>query len=590
MKQFFKMMFASSLGFILAFVVVFIILAVIIGGMAASVGKKDEVKIKANSVLQIGFEGEMVEQAQKSPFDDFDIPGLENAKSFGLNQFRNAIAEAASNKSIKGVYLKIPVMITGGYASKKEIRDALLQLKDSGKFIVAYAEMLNESNYYLASVADKVFLNPSGDIVLNGLYAKTLFFSEMFKKVGVEVQVFKHGKFKSAVEPFTENKMSDANKEQVSRYLESIYANYLTEVANSRGLSYVEFRQLTDNLEVQSAQDALNRKIVDGLKYDDEVHDFIKEELKLNKTDKVNFINYFDFLSTVKAKNLLKKEKIAVLYAEGTIQGGSSEAGAIGSESLIKTIRKIRLDSSYKAVVLRINSPGGSALASDIMAQELRLLKKVKPLIVSMGNVAASGGYYIACVADTIVAHKTSITGSIGVFGMIPNMENLLNQKIGIQTDGVGTGKYADLMRVDKALTEDEKAIIQKMVDRIYVDFVNIVAENRGKSYAEIDSIAEGRVWTGEDAHKLGLVDVLGDFNTALNLAVERAGLKEYRLVEFPEYQDPFEQIFSNKKQDIETKMLKAKLGDLYQTYTEAQKILNMRGLQMRMPYSIEID
>ncbi len=590
MKQFFKFMFASMLGFFLSILVIVFLLIGLVAGIAGSFGEKKEVKVKDGSVLRVSLNYQVGERTPKNPFENFSFGDNQDDedKTLGLNDIVDNIRKAKTDEHIKGIFLDISMM-PNGMATLEEIRNALIDFKQSKKFIYAYAEIYTEGGYYLASVADKIYINPAGDMLFNGMSANMTYMKSMLDKIGVEAQVIKHGKFKSAAESLVQDKMSDENRKQVEEFVGAMYRHYMEQIALARHKDAAEVMSIADELKIQTVEEAKALGMIDEIKYRDEVMEALKSKLKLKKDDKINFVTLGGY-NSVPSKVNVSKNKIAVIYAIGDINGGEGDDESIGSDRLARAIKKAREDKNIKAIVLRVNSPGGSALASDVIWREMMLTKGVKPLIVSMGNVAASGGYYISLAADTIVAQPNTITGSIGVIGVLLNAQKLLNDKLGVHMDGVKFGKYADLGRADRPLTADERAIIQKAIDRIYEDFITKVATARHKTNAEIDSIAQGRVWAGTDALKIGLVDVLGGMDKAIEIAAKRAGLKEYKVTSLPELKDPLDELMKSFGTSMKEEMLKAELKGNYPTYRNMIKLMNMQGLQTRMPFEIVIE
>jgi len=589
MKQFFKFMFASMLGFFLTCMIFFFMFIVFIAAIVA-LADKEEVVVKNNSVLEIKLDLPVSDRSSNNPFDNFDFSTFRTNKTPGLDKILKAINNAKTDDQIKGIYLDLSD-IPSGIATIQEIRSALADFKKSGKFIISYGETYSQGAYYLATVSDKLYLNPEGDLLFKGLAAELVFFKGALDKLDIQPQIIRHGKFKSAVEPFISDKMSAANKEQTITYIQALWNHILKSISESRKISVNDLNSIADDLKIQSPQDAYNLKFVDSLIYKDEVLSIIKNKLKISDKKDIHFITISKYCNApviLKEKKLLKN-KIAVIYALGEIQSGEGNNNTIGSESLSKAISDARKDSSIKAVVLRINSPGGSALASEIIWREVGLTKKIKPVVVSMGDVAASGGYYIACAADTIVADETTITGSIGVFSIVPNLEKFLKNKIGVTFDVVKTNKNADYISVFRALTPYEYDITLKQVERIYHTFIKHVADGRGLTTDQVDSIGQGRVWSGTDAKRLGLVDCFGGLNEAVNIAAYMAKLKDYRIVSLPEQKEAFQQLIENLKNSGESRILKNKLGKGYDYYSYFETLKNIHGVQARLPYFISI-
>jgi protease IV len=587
MKEFFKFVFASMLGFVLSFIVLFIFLAVIITAVIASAGKDSKAHVSPRSVLHIKLDFPITERTNKNPFTNMDFFNLENTKVPGLNDILASIKKAKSDDNIKGIYLDVS-SLQAGLATVEEIRNALLDFKKSGKFIYAYSEVYTQSAYYLASVG-KVYINPEGLLDFRGFSSQIMFFKGALDKLDIEAQVIKVGTYKSAVEPFILDKMSDANRRQVTAFQGSMYDHFLEKISSSRKIPKDSLAVIADDALIRNAGDAVKYKLADGMRYKDQVLEDLRVLTGTEKDKKVNSVILKGYVPTAEEKSSSASERLAVIYASGEIMSGEGSEETIGSERISKAIRTARLDKKVKAVVLRINSPGGSALASDIIWREVVLTKKVKPIVVSMGDVAASGGYYIACAADSIFAQPNTITGSIGVFGIIPNMQKFFNNKLGITFDGVKTGKFADLGTVSRPLTDAERMIIQKEVNRIYSDFTIKVAEGRKRSPTYIDSIGQGRVWSGTEALQNGLVDRLGNISDAINSAAKKANIKEYKIVEYPAQKDPFHAFFDNSADKISDYLTQKELGSNYIYYQQLKSALQFTGVQARLPYSITI-
>ena len=588
MKQFFKFLFASMLGFIVA---IFLLVIISIGIMSAFVGfSKEEVTLKDRSILELNFNYAIPERSSHNFLDGFNSMNDDESNGDGLREVIQSIQSAAKDSRVKGIYLHASYS-PNSYATLEEIRTALLEFKKSKKFIIAYGEMMEEHAYYLASVADKIYLNPTGDMLFNGMSYSTVYIKGMLDKLGVEAQLIRHGKFKAAGEPLIADKMSAENREQISKFMGSMYNQYISEIAASRKLQVAEVMNISNNLLIQSGKDAVNLKMIDGLKYQDEVMDELKSKSHVEGKKDLILVSSADINSAIKSNNYSAKNKVAVIFAHGDIVSGSGDDENMGSETICKALIKARKDSSVKAIVLRVNSPGGSALASDVIWREVILTKKVKPVVVSMGNLAASGGYYIAAPANRIFAEPNTITGSIGVFGLTVNASKLLKEKLGLNFEKVNFGQYADMGSPDRPMTAQEIAIVQRMIDRIYDDFISRVAEGRHLSKAQVDSIAQGRVWTGTDAIGIKLVDEMGGLNDAINYAAKLVKIdKEYRVINLPEQKDQFEEIFKKFSKNASAYFVKQNLGEEYIQYQKLQKALKYQGIQARMLWNAEIN
>ncbi len=584
MKQFFKYVFATIIGVLLCL----IIFTFVVLGLISSAGSDKKTEVKSNSVLRLAFDYAIKERTSANPLSGIPFLNLSVKKSIGLNDILASIKRAKTDSNIKGIYLDESYMLSG-QATTEEIRNALIDFKTSGKFVLAYGEIYTQGAYYLASVADKIYINPKGIFEFRGFHSEYSFFKGALEKLGIEAQVIKVGTFKSAVEPFILDKMSDANRLQVNSYLGSLYDYFLTNIGKSRKISKDSLFSIANNLQIKYPEDALKLKLVDGLKYKDEILTELKTRTGTDQNDNLNMVELANYNQPDENKDSGSNTRIAVIYASGDIGGGEGDDNSIGSEGISKAIRKARLDKKVKAVVLRINSPGGSSLASDVLWREVLMTKKVKPVIVSMGDVAASGGYYMACAADSIFAQPNTITGSIGIFAILPNMKNFLNQKLGVTFDGVKTGKFADLGDVTRPLNPEERAILQDQVNHGYLDFTGAVASGRKKTQKYIDSIGQGRVWTGAQALKIGLVDRLGSLDDAIHSAANKAKITDYKLVAYPEQKSLLENFGSGFASEAKTYMMKQELGESYRYYNDLQTILKYSGTQMRMPYTLEI-
>ena len=588
MKEFFKFVFASMIGVILSFFALFILFIIFISVIVASAGSDGKVDVAANSVMHMSLDYPISERADKNPFGEFDFMGFESKKTLGLKEILSGIEAAKTDDNIKGIYLDAS-SVTAGFATIEEIRNALIDFKKSGKFVVAYSEVYTQGAYYLATAANKIYLNPEGTVDFRGLSSESMFFKGSLDKLGIEAQIIKVGTYKSAVEPFILEKMSEPNRQQVTSFLGSMYDHFLSKISESRKIPKATLFAIADSAKVRDPKDALAFKMVDGLLYKDQVLDDLKSRTGIDKKKDVKSVSIEDYAENDSKDRPASSNRIAVIYANGEIISGEGNDKNIGSERISRAIRQARMDDKVKAVVLRVNSPGGSALASDVMWREVVLTKKVKPVIVSMGDVAASGGYYIACAADSIFAQPNTITGSIGVFGIIPNMQSFFNDKLGITFDGVKTGRYADLGDVSRPLTEGERLIIQQEVNKIYSTFTKKVADGRKKSQAYIDSIGQGRVWSGTEALNNGLVDRLGDIDDAIASAAKKAKLKDYRIVSYPAQVDPLKSLFNNSADKVRVYFAKKELGDNFTYYEQVKSALSISGIQARMPYNITV-
>ena len=586
MKQFFKFTLATVVGIILTSILFVLISFAIIGAIA---GASDSATVlKPNSVYELSLEGTLVDRSQDDPFSGAIAQafGQTTENTIGLDDVLSNIEKAKKDDNIVGIYLKGGTL-AGGVASIKEIRNALIDFKKSGKFIVAYADNYSQRMYYLVSVADKILLNPQGTLDLKGLSAQVMFFKKTLDKLGIEMQIVKVGTFKSAVEPLINTKMSDANRLQVNVYMNSIWNTLLKDVSTSRKIPFEKLNMYADEMMMfQPTEKAKQYALVDSLVYLDQVDSILKmSDKNLKKGDKLVFVKHSAMIKLASTTKY-DKNKVAIIYAIGEITDTDGEG--IVSKTMIKTINDVAKDDQVKAVVFRISSPGGSAFASEQICHAITMLKAKKPVIVSMGDYAASGGYYSAAMADEIVAQPNTITGSIGIFGVIPNI-NGLNEKLGLTYDGIKTNKMSDAISVNRAFTPDERNLMQNYVNRGYELFVKRCAEGRKMKPDQIKAIAEGRVWTGQDALKIGLVDKIGGLNDAIKMAVDKAKLKTYNISEYPEKEDFATKLMKNFSKDIETRFLKAQLGEQFNAFQQIKNLDKINGIQARMSYDLII-
>ncbi|HOK38867.1 MAG TPA: signal peptide peptidase SppA [Bacteroidales bacterium] len=588
MKTFWKYTLATIVGSLLTFILIFGIIFGIFGVMLSGFGEQ-EVVIKDNSVLKISLKYDIPDKTSDNPFSNMDFGTFKTTKVLGLNDILKTIEKAKADDRIKGIYLDIS-SVPAGLATIEEIRNKLLDFKTSGKFVVTYTSVLTQKSYYLASVSDKIFLNHQGGMEWKGLYSQVMFFKGALEKLGIEAQIFRHGQFKSAIEPFISDKMSEANKLQTSVLLNSIWNDITKKIGEARNITPQRLNEIADSMLVMNAESALKYGFVDSLIYYDEFLQILTEMTGNDKKDEmfISINKYSKAKVEVKKKNT-SNNLIAVIFAEGDIVDGGEQEGSIGGDWMAEQIRKVRENDDIKAVVLRVNSPGGSGLASEIIWREAKLTNEKKPVVVSMGNLAASGGYYISCPASYIFALPNTITGSIGVFGLIPNFQKLMNEKLGITYDGVGTNKYSDFGTVLRPFNENERAIIQLQIENFYDLFITRVADGRGLIKAQVDSIGQGRVWSGLNAIEIGLVDQIGGINDAVRKAAELAKLNDYRIKEYPEKQDYFQKFLTDLSENTSEKAIKKALGENYKLFKMLQNIEKMTGIQARMEYVIDI-
>lgn len=587
MKSFLKIFFASFIA-----LVVFSVIVTIIGfWLLTSALQPDKPYIGSKGVLVLDLSQMYNEQEKENPLAS--LAGDEENGSPGLYDVIRMLHYAKSDSAIKGLYIKAERNLNG-FASSEELRKAVLDFKEGNKFVIAYGETMDQKAYYVATAADKVYCHPQGGIDWDGFSITLLFMKGLLDKLGIEPQVFYAGKYKSATEPFRFTKMSDPNRLQTTDLLNDLYATLLQTTAAARNIDTATLHQLSINGSIRTANDALTNKLVDGLKYDDEIKDELLKQLSIKEKDKINFVSLGKYAKAVDFKNNNGEDKIAIIYAAGDIVGGKGDDEQIGSEKFIDLIRKARLDDDTKAIVFRVNSPGGSSLASDAIWREITLAKKVKPVVVSMGDYGASGGYYISCNADSVFANAGTITGSIGVFSLLPNMQHLFNDKLGITFDGVKTAPYADMGSVNRPLTETEKRFLQSSIDSIYITFKQRVAEGRKAGLAFIDSIAQGHVYTGQRATTLKLVDRTGTLQDAVECAARMAKSKSYWIKEYPEKKSFWEELtsVSSYTESSKEKAFEKKIGkDQYNMLQQVKKIREMmQAPQARLPFDLLIN
>ena len=588
MKDFLKFTFASVIGVILAGVVFTILGIITLVGIVAS--SDTETVVKDNSIFVLDFKGSLSERVQENPLQQ--LLG-EEFEAYGLDDILASIKKAKDNDKIKGIYIQ-PSYLEASYASLEEIRNALLDFKESGKFIVAYADQYAQGMYYLSSVADKIIINPQGSIGWHGAGMQPVFFKNLVSKLGLEVQVFKVGTYKSAVEPFIATEMSPANREQMTECLESVWHRILADVSDSRRIPTDTLNAYADRyMDFCQAEEYIQCKLADTLMYKDEVISYLKQLSGRDENDKLNSLFIEDMINV--KKNVPKDKSgniIAVYYAYGEILDapGSSTEDCIDVQKMCKDLRKLRDNDDVKAVVLRVNSPGGSAYGSDQIWREVVRLKEKKPVIVSMGDYAASGGYYISCAANRIFADPTTLTGSIGIFGMMYSGEKLFTETLGLNFDVVKTNKYADFGMLTRPMNDGEKGLMQMYVNNGYDLFLTRCSDGRGISKEDLDKIAQGRVWTGSKAKELGLVDELGGLDKALDIAIAKAGVDAYTVMSYPKKESFFESLMNtNPGNYVKARMLKGTMGEIYQQFSVLENFDKCDRIQARVPFELNI-
>ena len=552
-------------------------------------GSSESKIVKERSILHIKLDYPLTDRTESNPFEDWEIE--EFATQPGLMDLRKTIRYAATDDRIKGIYLDASV-VSGGMATVEELRKELEDFKKSGKFIYTYGEYFTQKGYYLASVSDGIYLNPMGGMEFKGLAVNLMFYKRLLDKIGVQAEIFRPtgNKYKSAVEPFFLEKASDANRVQLKALIADYWAEMLEKFSKKTGLNQAELDQIANTDPYIDTEHPFFAKFITKALYYDEFAEMLKEKCGIDKKKDLNLISVEKYFAAVR-KKLYKagKDKIAIVYAEGEIVDGKGSKSNVGGSTFVKAIREARQDKDIKAVILRVNSPGGSAMASELIWREIVLTKAEKPVIVSMGNYAASGGYYISCAADTIVADKTTLTGSIGVFSVALNVQKLMEEKIGVTSDTIKTHKYADFPNMNRAWSDDEKTIYQKQVDKIYRTFLQRVSDGRGIPVAQVDSIAQGRVWTGTDAKGLGLVDVIGDMEVAMDITKKRIGSTDVEYVIYPQYKDKWSDFFNGFSAKASEAFVNRQAIEFVQYYKFMQDARNIQGHQTRIPFIVDI-
>jgi protease IV len=584
-----KAFFSSCLGALAAMILFGILTFVFFSFLIAGLTSEKEVLVEDNSILHLKLDDQITELEAENPFEGLPVPGGDAQKT-GLLQLKEAIAHAADDDKIEGIYIDVSYPMAG-FSAIEEIRSSLIEFRKSGKWVYAYSEVMSEGGYYLASAADKVFLNPEGEIEFNGLTAEIGFYKKLFDKLDIKPQIFRVGEFKSAVEPFMLEKMSPENRLQLSELVNSIYNHVLKQISEARNIEVSRLEELSDKMLVRNARIAMESGLIDSLLYKDEFDSLLKHKMDVSETKDLNLIKYNKYRKSFSNYKSTKNE-IAVIVAEGAIMPGDEDASqqVIAADTYVEAIRKAREDDDIKAIVLRVNSPGGEFRSSDMIWREVQLAKKVKPVIASMGDYAASGGYYLSMGCDTIVAQPHTITGSIGIFGMMFDLSGFFGNKLGITFDEVKTGEFGEMYTFTRPLTDAEKNYWQRNLNEHYETFTSKAAEGRGVSSDAIKKVASGRVWTGAQAKENGLVDVLGGFNDAVKIAAEKANLgDDYKVRYYPKQRPFVEQLLTQLEENSKINSLKAELGDLYPWYMQLKKVQTFQGEQARMPFELQI-
>ncbi len=585
---FLRELLAAILGVFISFMIMFFVLIAI--GSVISSGFMDDgtVVVKNNSVLVLKLEDLIKDYAPKNDDPFTQILGLEK-KKIGLDNILNAIDNAKYDDQILGISIE-SLMIQGGMAQIQEIRDKLYEFKESGKFVTAFADVYEQKNFYLSSVADSIYVNPEGQIDFRGLSGEVLFFKDFQEKYGVKMEVIRHGKYKSAVEPFLANEMSEANREQTEAFLNSIWSEMITDIDESRKIDLDQINYIADELLARTPDLAIEHKMITGKMYKDDYVKVLKQLGGLSEDAAIYAVSVKNYIDSGKGRLINSaSDRIAIIYAQGDIMYGKGDEDYIGPELIIESLKKARKSKDVKAIVLRVNSPGGSALASDIIWREIEVTKKDKPVVVSMGNFAASGGYYISCNADIILADPTTITGSIGVFGMVPNMSEFAD-RIGINAEQVGTNKRSLNYSLFEPMTDDFYDVTKEGVERVYTTFVTKVAEGRNMTFEQVDEIAQGRVWTGKQALENGLVDELGGLEDAIKAAANLVDIDEYRIRSYPDYKKDLKDMVSGPFASVKQQILEEEIGiENFKVYKKLQQFGDWKGLQTRLPFLLEI-
>ena len=588
MKNFLKYVLATITGIIIVSILFMVVMLASLSVMMVSGDKTTS--ITDNSVLVLKAGVNIPDKGSKNPYSGIDIINMTVTPAPGLNEILQNLKKAASDDKVKGVLIENG-MIPPGWATTEELRDGLKKFRESGKFVIAWSDYLMiQEGYYLSAAADKIYINPSSTVDFKGLSGEILFYKKALEKLGVEVQVIRHGKFKGAVEPYILDRLSPENREQILTYVGSIWSHVLNNISADRGIPVEKLNSIADNLTGYVAQGAFESGLVDGLLYHDQLIDTLKVRSGLTPDDKIALVPIHKYTKVPESKKTpFQKNKISVVYASGSIVNGKGNENNIGGDAFRDVIRKERKDSTVKAIVLRVNSRGGSAIASDMIWRELELAAKDKPVVISMGNYAASGGYFIAAPGTKVMASPTTITGSIGVFGLIPNTGKLMEQKLGVTYETVETNSNSDFPSVYRSMNTVEKEAMQRSIEVIYSDFVNKVSAGRKMTFNEVDSIAQGRVWSGSDAMRIGLVDSFGGLTDAVAEAGRLAGLEAWSLRELPVSEDPFLKMISQFGAEIKNRILKNELGEFERIFDDLREIRDFSGIQARLPYYIEL-
>ena len=589
MKEFLKYTLATIVGIIITSILFFFILLASVSAIIATGNR--QVNIEKNSVLVLKSGMEIHDRSSQNPFASFDPLNMTFSQSVGLNEILKNLKKAADDANIKGILIESGLE-NSGWATAEEIRNGLNEFRKSGKFVIAYSDLvMTQQGYYLSSAADKIYIHPGSMIDFKGLSAEVIFLKKALDKLGVDVQVFRHGKFKGAVEPFLRNDLSDENRAQIKDFTGSIWNYVLQEISKSRNIEVQQLNTIADNLDGVLATKALDSKLIDGILYRDELTDTLKRRCGIKENKELNLVSMVKYSRVPEEnKKYNLKSKISVIFAEGDIVTGKGNDNNIGGNRYADVIRKERKDSTVKAIVLRVNSPGGSANASDMIWREIELAAKAKPVIISMGNYAASGGYFISAPGSKIYADPVTISGSIGVFGLIPDAGSFLEKKLGITTDVVKTNANSDFPSITHPMNKAEQQVMQLSIEQTYKDFVSKVATGRKMRNGAVDSIGQGRVWSGSSAKGIGLIDEMGGLEDAIKGAASLAGVKDYSVRELPYIEDPYTKLLSQLGGELRMRILAGELGESFKYYRRLEEIKDLSGIQARLPFLIDIN
>ena len=589
MKSFLKFTLAVITGIIITSFLFFVSLIAGLGSLVSSSEKP--VSIKTNSILVLNAGVAIPDRGSDNPLANINFFELTYTPIVGLNDILRNIQKASDDDKIKGILIENDISDASGWATSGEIREAIEEFKKSGKFVVSYADyILTQECYYLSTAADKIFINPSASVEFKGLSGEVVFFKNALEKLGIEIQVTRHGKFKGAVEPFLLDKLSEENREQIKTYTNSIWQHVVESISTSRGIPVEKLNHIADNLAGNIASEAYKQNLIDGLMFRDQLNDTLKALAGVDDDENLNLVSMKKYSKTpALSGSISTSNRISVIYASGNIVTGKGNETNIGSKSYAETIKKERLDESVKAIVVRINSPGGEVVSSEMIWRELWLAGQVKPVVISMGNYAASGGYYIACPATKIYANPETLSGSIGVFGLLPDASKLLEKKLGLTIESVNTNRNADFPSIFRPMNNYEKDIMLTSIENVYSDFVNKVAKGRSMSFEQVDNIGQGRVWSGADAINIGLVDELGSLNKAIEGAAELAEIEDYRIRELPSSEEPYMRLVEQLSGEVTMKKLKNELGNASIYLNWLNELGELSGTQARLPFFINI-